>query len=384
MKKHFAVFALVLLTLGLCAPPVFAQASGTVKGVCKDTDGKPLADAVVLYANQDNGQKYTLKTNKKGEYFSLGIASGSYNVTLYRNADDAKANKELFHANKFQVTLDENTLDFDLQKEQQKTAQGVGLTPEQLKQRQEAAEKQEKERTTIKTLNEKIVAANTAMKAGDFDSAIATLTEALQVDTTHDVIWGQLADAYRGSATKQTDPAQKSKRLQEAVADYQKAIDIRQKAMETKKEPDDNKRLAAYYNNLGEAASRSGKLDDAVKAYTQAATLNPEGAAGYYYNIGAVLTNAGRVDDAIAAFDKCIAADPTKADAYYQKGVNLIGKATLQGDKMVAPAGTAEAFNKYLELQPTGPYADVAKQMLASIGAPVETGFGTKKKGAKN
>ena len=149
--------------------------------------------------------------------------------------------------------------------------------------------------------------------------------------------------------------------------------------METdKKDPDDNKRLAAYYNNLGEAAGKSGKIDDAVKAYTQAAQVNPEGAAGYYYNAGAVLTNAGKVDDAIAAFDKCIAADPNKADAYYQKGVNLIGKATLQGDKMVAPAGTAEAFQKYLELQPTGPYADVAKQMLASIGAPVETGFGQK------
>jgi tetratricopeptide (TPR) repeat protein len=384
MKKHFAVFALVLLMLGLCAPPVFAQAAGTVKGVCKDVDGKPIADAVVLYANQDNGQKYTLKANKKGEYFSLGIASGSYNVILYRTADDAKANKELFHVNKFTVTLDENTLDFDLQKEQQKAAQGVGLTPEQLKARQEAQEKQEKERNTIKSLNEKIVAANTAMRAGDFDSAVATLTEALQVDTTHDVIWGQLGDAYRGSASKQTDPAEKSKRLQEAVTDYQKAIEIRQKAMETKKDPDDNKRMAAYYNNMGEAASKSGKIDDAVKAYTQAATLNPEGAAGYYYNIGAVLTNAGKVDDAIAAFDKCIAADPTKAEAYYQKGVNLIGKATLQGDKMVAPTGTAEAFNKYLELAPTGPYADVAKQMLASIGAPVETGFGTKKKGAKN
>jgi tetratricopeptide (TPR) repeat protein len=384
MKKHFAVFALVLLMLGLCAPPVFAQAAGTVKGVCKDVDGKPIADAVVLYANQDNGQKYTLKANKKGEYFSLGIASGSYNVILYRTADDAKANKELFHINKVTVTLDENTLDFDLQKEQQKAAQGVGLTPEQLKARQEAQEKQEKERNTIKSLNEKIVAANTAMRAGDFDSAVATLTEALQVDTTHDVIWGQLGDAYRGSASKQTDPAEKSKRLQEAVTDYQKAIEIRQKAMETKKDPDDNKRMAAYYNNMGEAASKSGKIDDAVKAYTQAATLNPEGAAGYYYNIGAVLTNAGKVDDAIAAFDKCIAADPTKAEAYYQKGVNLIGKATLQGDKMVAPTGTAEAFNKYLELAPTGPYADVAKQMLASIGAPVETGFGTKKKGAKN
>ena len=46
---------------------------------------------VVVYANLDNGQKYTLKTNKKGEYFSLGITPGKYNVTLYKSADDQKA-----------------------------------------------------------------------------------------------------------------------------------------------------------------------------------------------------------------------------------------------------------------------------------------------------
>ena len=385
MKKHFAVFVFVLLMLGLCVPPGFAQASGTVKGVCKDLEGKPLVDAILVYANQDNGQKYTLKTNKKGEYFSLGIAAGKYNVTLYRNADDLKAGKELFPVKGFPVTLDENTLDFDLQKEQQKAAQGQGLSPEQLKARQEAEEKVKKENSTIATLNNKIVAANTSMKAGDFDGAIATLTEATQMDATRDVIWAQLADAYRSSAPKQTDPAEKTKRLQEAVADYQKAIDIKQKAMETKKDADDNKKLAAYYNNMADASAKSGKIDDAVKAYTQAAQLNPDGAAAYYFNIGAVLTNAGKADEAIAAFDKCIAADPNKADAYYQKGVNLIAKETLDKDnKAVAPPGTAEAFQKYLALAPTGPYADVAKQMLASIGAPVETGFGTKKKGAKN
>jgi tetratricopeptide (TPR) repeat protein len=385
MKKHFAVFVFVLLMLGLCVPPGFAQASGTVKGVCKDLEGKPLVDAILVYANQDNGQKYTLKTNKKGEYFSLGIAAGKYNVTLYRNADDLKAGKELFPVKGFPVTLDENTLDFDLQKEQQKAAQGQGLSPEQLKARQEAEEKVKKENSTIATLNNKIVAANTSMKAGDFDGAIATLTEATQMDATRDVIWAQLADAYRSSAPKQTDPAEKTKRLQEAVADYQKAIDIKQKAMETKKDADDNKKLAAYYNNMADASAKSGKIDDAVKAYTQAAQLNPDGTAAYYFNIGAVLTNAGKADEAIAAFDKCIAADPNKADAYYQKGVNLIAKETLDKDnKAVAPPGTAEAFQKYLALAPTGPYADVAKQMLASIGAPVETGFGTKKKGAKN
>ena len=118
MKKHLAIFSLVLLMLGLCAVPVFAQgASGTVKGVCKDAQGNPIVDGVVVWANQDNGQKYTLKTNKKGEYFSLGVSAGNnYTVSLYKNADDAKAGKEMFHFGKVQVTIDENTLDFDLKK----------------------------------------------------------------------------------------------------------------------------------------------------------------------------------------------------------------------------------------------------------------------------
>jgi len=118
MKKHFAIFLFALLVLGLCAPAVFAQASGTVKGVCKDVTGAPVADGIVVWNNLDNGQKYTLKTNKRGEYFSLGLSPGSYTVTLYKSADDQKAGKEVFHVNKFQVQLDENNLDFDLKKEQ--------------------------------------------------------------------------------------------------------------------------------------------------------------------------------------------------------------------------------------------------------------------------
>ena len=91
MKKHFAILLFAVLALGLCVPPVFAQASGSVKGVCKDAQGNVVADGVVVWANMDNGQKYTLKTNKKGEYFSLGLSPGKYLVTLYKNADDMKA-----------------------------------------------------------------------------------------------------------------------------------------------------------------------------------------------------------------------------------------------------------------------------------------------------
>jgi tetratricopeptide (TPR) repeat protein len=381
MKKPVAMFALVVLMLGLCSLPVFAQgASGTVKGVCKDVQGNPIVDAIVVYANQDNGQKYTLKTNKKGEYFSLGVGAGSYTVTLYKNADDAKANANpIFHFNKFTVTLDENTLDFDMKKQTQEAAKGQGLTPEQLKAQQEAAEKAKKENNTVGQLNEKLAAAKVASDAGDYDTAITDLTAANQIDATRDLIWFKLGDAYRMSAPKQTDPAEKQKRLDSAVEAYQKALQLKQ-AVTNDKDPNAAKTLAAYYNNLAEAYSRAGKTDDAIKTYQQAIAADPSAAAQYYFNMGAVLTNAGQADKAIDAFDKCIAADPTKADAYYQKGVNLMGKATLQGSKTVAAPGTAEAFQKYLELQPTGKYADVAKQMLASIGASVETSFGKKKK----
>ncbi len=117
------------------------------------------------------------------------------------------------------------------------------------------------------------------------------------------------------------------------------------------KDPDANIKMAAYYNNLAEVYGKSNQMDDAVKSYQQAATLDPPHAGQYLFNTGAVLTNAGKVDDAIVAFDKVIAADPTKADAYYWKGVNLVGKATTdKSGKVIAAPGTEEAFTKYLEL----------------------------------
>ncbi len=68
----------------MCVPSGFRPGHNSVKGLCKDIDGNPIADGVVVLANQDSGQKYTLTTNKKGEYFSLGITPGTYNVTLYQ------------------------------------------------------------------------------------------------------------------------------------------------------------------------------------------------------------------------------------------------------------------------------------------------------------
>src|SRR5208282_2908045 len=93
MKKYFILTLLLVLAAGLSAPLAFAQNMGTVKGICKDVEGKPIAQAEVEWIGTDTGHKYTLKTNNKGEYYSLGIVPGKYNIKL------SKDGKELWHFN---------------------------------------------------------------------------------------------------------------------------------------------------------------------------------------------------------------------------------------------------------------------------------------------
>jgi tetratricopeptide (TPR) repeat protein len=362
MKQRLVVCMTAVLAAALMAAPAWSQSMATVKGKCLDTSGNPLVGAQVLFENQDTGQNYKLKTNKKGEYFSLGIAPGKYKVSLVQNG------KVLFFYNGVAVSLSqaENVLDFNLKQEQAQAQQRA--QSQMTEQQKEQQAKVAKENATIKTLNEKLAAAAAAEQAGNYDQAISVLKDATTVDPNRDLLWFKLGDAYRGDATKQTDAAQKAQMYNDAIAAYQKALTIK---------PNDG----AYLNNLGDVQAKAGKVDEAVKTFNQAAQADPTHAAQYYFNLGAVLTNTGKMDDAVQAFDKAIAADPNKADAYYWKGVNLLGKATTdKAGKMTAPPGTAEAFNKYLELQPQGPYADAAKQMLASIGASVETSFGKSKK----
>ncbi|HEV3206767.1 MAG TPA: carboxypeptidase regulatory-like domain-containing protein [Terriglobales bacterium] len=376
MKQCLLMVVLVMLVAALCVPPGFAQATGTVKGVCKDMEGKPVVGATLEWFNTDNGRHYTLKTNNKGEYFSLGIEPGKYRITLTQDG------KQLDQVSNFPVGADEASLDFDLKKSQAEAAQQKGISAEQLKAMQEAQAKQAKEAGTVKTLNEKLLAANTAIQSGDFETAVKTLNEATQIDATRDLLWARLGDANLSSAPKLTDTTEKAKRFGAAVEDYQKAIDLKKKTMETSQKPEDAKTLGAYYNNLAQAESKTGQVDDSVKSYDLAAQVNPPGAAQYYYNQGAVLTNNGRVDQANAAFDKSIAADPNKAEAYYQKGVNLINKATTdpKTGKVIPAPGTEDALNKYLELQPNGPFAEGAKGMIQYIGGTIETSYGSKAK----
>ena len=347
MKKHISLVILLTFLVAISAAPVWAQFTGTVKGVAKDESGKPIQGATVELLNAENGRKATLKTNSKGEYFSIGIAAGTYKFSLIVDG------KVVSSADKVPVQAgEERVIDFDLAKDR-------GLKPGISEEQQKKIAEVQKHNEKIKGLNAQLAEAKQLQTAGNYDQAIALLQQAAQVEPNQDVIWANLGEAQRGA-----------KKYPDAIESYQKAIALKPTS-------------GPYHSALADALAKSGQTDKGVAEWATAVQNDPANAGAYYFNEGAVLTNTGKVDEAIAAFDKALQADPTRADAYYWKGIDLMGKATVKGDKMVAPAGTAEAFNKYLELAPNGKYADPAKQMLASIGATVETSYGKGKTAPK-
>lgn len=409
MKRILACAGFIAFFCALISIAAFGQGTtfATVKGTCKDAQGAPIADGQIVFQNQDNGRQYKLKTNKKGEFFSLGLEPGQYTITLSKDGQVLDSQKN------FHLDLGDNQYNVDLKQIQEQnikdTAKKEGVSTEEIKRQQEEVAKAQQHNASIKTVNEKLAAVAAILKSPtpDYDQAIALATQAKDMMPNEDAVWGVLGGAYLDSARVQTDPAEKAKRNSEAYDDIKKAIDLKTGAAAPPPatgtpaqgsapttpaaaapkpkpaSPEDNQHLAEYYGNLGSAAARLGKSDEAIKDYQQAAGLNPAKAGNYYYNLGIVLHNTAKNNDdrnaAVAAFDKAIAADPTKAEAYYLKGTELVAEATTDSSgKLIAPSGTEEALQKYLELQPTGPHAEEVKQMLAYLGSTVETSYGKK------
>lgn len=399
MKRQLSLFAAAVVLLFLAAP-AFAQFTA-VHGKVTDKAGQPLAGAQVQFVSKDTGRKYSLKTDKKGEYYSLGIQPGVYTISISQNGQLLLSNVQ----KKLDLSAPNgvNEIPLDLAKEAAEAgtppsaADLAKMTPEQQKayeqkvektmtpeerkqyeQKKAENEKAEKYNAGIKVLNAKLQEAAADMEAKNFPAAVTVLKDAVATDPSHDLVWGRLGDAYMGA-----------KQFAEAADAYQHAVQIIQQAPPEKQ---NKQNLAAYENQMGSALAQTGKVDEAIAAYNKAASDDPASAARVFFNEGAIMTNVGsrttdpakRADQLKAAndaFDKAIAADPKYAEAYFQKGANGVNMATMdKNGKTVVPPGTAEAFQKYLEVAPTGPHADEAKQLLAALGEQIQTSYGTKGK----
>lgn len=155
----------------------------------------------------------------------------------------------------------------------------------------------------------------------------------------------------------------------DAVKSYAAAI---QTASQDKTDPATAKQaIASMYTNQGNAYLKLHNDAGATDAFAKAAALSGGDSGASYFNVCATAYNAGKDKEALAACDKAIAADPKQADAYFIKGSILVneGETDANGNFKV-PAGTLEALQTYLKLEPHGKHASDVKAMLQLVTSP--------------
>ncbi|HEX3940333.1 MAG TPA: carboxypeptidase-like regulatory domain-containing protein [Acidobacteriaceae bacterium] len=361
---RLALAAVIAFTL-----PLTAQINGKIHGHVNDPEGVPLVNGTVSLfpngmASATAEPKYTFTTNADGNYKGDNIAPGSYTV-IYRNPDTPKG-KVVDQADNVKVEANGDTeQNFDMSRPEYLSK----LTPEQRKAIEEARQKNAKilkENAQIKNLNGDLAKARQDDDNKNFADAETLMQRDVALMPDAPVLWVELGMAQRGL-----------KQWSDCVTSLQKGI-----ALDTAgKKPHPDLQGAAN-DAMGECYGSEGKIPEAEAAYDAAAKANPSKAGMYYQNETIILARNGQTDATVTAADKAIAADPTRPIPYYLKGQALINKATVdpKTQKIVAPPGCEEAYQKYLQLDPNGQFANDAKQVLAEMGQTQESSYKASKK----
>ena len=373
MKLWMRVWAALAFSLALAT--VAAAQDVRASGQVLDRDGKPWA-GVTVTIKSDVGRVFTLKTDKDGKFSQIGLTPGMYTV-VFSNPPDLTG-----YTLQRQLSSDR---DNDLSVNFKLIAAQQGQNPEEQKKREEAKNQFANMKAHVDAgvaalsdaddLHKQLKTASADQKSGiqdkinaDYQTAITELQQAEQgvgaKDVkNHAVILSNLAIAQNLAG-----------HYDDSVASYQKAIDMNPQP--------------GYYVGLSQAtansaaaltdpAAISAKITDAGADCDKAAALetppNPANDARCWKNIGIVLTNKGDLKDAVAPLLKATTADPKDAQGWYLLGSAYTGLIDTkeEGNKItyIIPPGTADAYQKCIDVDPNGPNAAQCKTMLDSLAS---------------
>lgn len=369
-----AMLAFALMAAGL-APRAAAQDSG-IAGTILDLEGKPWENLGVTIVS-DQGTKFETKTDAKGRYEFHNLRSGTYslNVQLPNQAFQGGqikvgAGQTVPADLNFKEIVAKNNPDYAKQvakqEEDKQKFQGMkqhfeaGVAALDLA--RQSKDKLSKAPADQRDAIKQEVTDNSNKAITEFEAAKAASNEK---DPNLQLIMARLGDAYDAAG-----------RADDAIAAYKRAIEL--------------KPSFAYYNNLGGIYGRANKIDDATAAYQKAAEIDPANAAQAWLNYGITLSNAGKYKEAIEPLKKATELDPKSAKAWYllasaQIADPSIYKQTAGKIEVTPLPGTAEAYQKAIDLDPNGPYGQQAKQGLDQLnqmtgGITTQVGASGKKK----
>jgi tetratricopeptide (TPR) repeat protein len=358
--KSYALAALMAVAIVSFFAPRAAAQEGKIEGQIIDFEGKPWADLPVQ-VKSDQGAIVESKTDAGGKFVFLNLRAGKYTFstkppqmqTPFEIPTEVHSgnNPPPIVVNFKEILEKQNPEAAEKYKKQQETqqkytgmkehfAKGVALLDQERAAKAEVSKAPADQRDAAKAKvadlgNQAIVEFQDAQKA------------APEKDPNLHLFWARMGEAYDLAG-----------RNDDAINAYQQAVAAK---------PDN----ASYYNNLGNVLGRAGKIDDARAAYSKSAELDPPNAALAWRNFGISLYQSNRMTEAVEPLQKSAAIDPKNAQTFYLLGACLVASADYKqvGDKMevTLKPGTVEAYQKAIELDPTGPWGQQAKEGLVQV-----------------
>jgi tetratricopeptide (TPR) repeat protein len=320
------VAAAAAVALALVPAPAAAQ-SGAVKGKVVDAQGQPVEGATITIQSAESAtRRHETKSNKKGEFFQIGLAPGQYKVSAEKD--------KLSQSFEIRVRLgDPQNVNFVL-------APGSGGSGGSMT-KEEAAKKEAEIR---KAFDDAIALSN----AGKDAEAIAKFNEIIAAAPKCAACYGNIGAIHL-----------KAKEYDKAEAAYKQATTI-----------DPN--FAGGYAGLVNVYNAQRKFAEAEAAAAQqekaeAASGGGAGGAGggasadAAYNRGVVQWNANKFAEAKDQFSAAIKANPNHAESHFMLGKVLINLGQL--------GEAATEFETYLKLAPDGPNAKEAQSNFDALKA---------------
>jgi tetratricopeptide (TPR) repeat protein len=308
-----AAFTFVFLTV-----PAAAQ-TGAIKGKVVDAQNQPVENAkITIQSVESAARKHETKSNKKGEFFQIGLSPGNYKVTAEKD--------KLSQSFDIRVRLgDPQNVSFVL-------APGSGGGAGGTMSKEEAAKKEAEIRKTF----DEAIALNQAGKPAE---AIAKFQEIIAVVPKCASCYGNIGSIHFNA--KEYDKAEEA---------YKQATTI---------DPNFGPGYAGLVNvynaqrKFAEAEAAAAAQEKAEAASAPAGTAGGGGSADASYNRGVVQWNANKFAEAKDQFTAAIKANPNHAEAHFMLGKVLINLGQL--------GEAATEFETYLKLAPSGPNAKEAQ-----------------------
>ncbi len=197
-----------------------------------------------------------------------------------------------------------------------------------------------------------------AAKYADIESMMTKDTEAKPDEA---LLWDNLGYAQAGQ-----------KKYDDAIASYKKAVDLETASKKPRMEV-----IGVAQAGLGEVYARTGKVPEANAAYDAAAKADPTRASLHLRNQAVIFFQEHNAAAQVAAADEAIKINPNDAILYYIKGQGLVQNATIdpKTNRIVLPDDCTAAYQKYLDLQPSGAYAAEVAGILAQAGQKVSSSY---------